>query len=161
MFFGFYEHSLDDKFRVVLPLGLRRSLSDDQIRQGFVLVAGNRTRYLVMLPVWEWPEYEKKLQETYDVTEEEVQDYLIELYASATFVELDKQYRFAIPAPSREIAGIQRDVCFVGMGKQILIYAKERWEEWQKSRREHMIPPARGKRVPPAGGFPWPPPGHA
>ncbi len=158
MFFGLYEHSLDDKNRVVLPLGLRRSLSEDQIRQGFVLLAGTRNRYLVMLPMREWASYERLLQETYDATEEEVQDYLIELYASANFVELDKQYRFAIPESSRQAAGIQRELCFVGMGTQILIFSKERWEEWQESRREHMAPPTRGRRAPPGPAVPRPTP---
>lgn len=148
MFFGCYEHSLDGKNRVVLPLGLRRPLSDDQIRRGFVLATGPRKRYLMLFPLDEWPRYEKELRESFDMNEEEAEDYLIQIYASGNFVEVDKQYRFAIPEASRKAVGIQRDVCFVGMGDRVLVWAKERYDEWRESQRDRMVPPGQKKRSP-------------
>jgi DNA-binding transcriptional regulator/RsmH inhibitor MraZ len=65
-------------------------------------------------------------------------------------VELDKQYRFAIPDASRELAGIQKDVCLVGREERVQIYARDRWEDRQKARTERMKPPTGAKRGRPA-----------
>ena len=143
MFFGLFEHSLDDKNRVVLPLGLRKGLSDETLSKGFVLAAGMRNQYLVLLPTGEWEAYQKALEAKYDTDEQEVDDYLTDLFSSAVFADLDKQYRFTIPDSSRKVAGIGRDVCFVGRGRKVYIYARERWEERQRTRTDFMAPPPR------------------
>jgi len=141
MFLGKYEHSLDDKNRVVLPLGLRKELSPEKLQEGFVLVAGTRNKFLELHPMDEWTRHEKALEERYAPGDEVAEDYLIDLHSSVVNVELDKQFRFLIPDANKHVARIVRDVYFIGMGKKILIYGKEQWDERQKERTEVMAPP--------------------
>lgn len=128
-FFGFHEHALDDKNRLVLPLALRKKLPDEVLDQGFVLVAGTRNEFLVLYPMYEWDRVAEALNAKYDASDLTGQEYLTSLYSSARHVELDKQYRFVMPDASRRRADIHRDVCMVGKGNMVLVYAKERWEK--------------------------------
>jgi MraZ protein len=132
-FFGFHEHSLDDKNRLVLPLALRKKLPDELLQQGFVLVAGTRNEFLVLYPMYEWDRVAEALNAKYDASDLVGQEYLTSLYASAHHVELDKQYRFVMPDASRRRAGIERDVCMVGRGNTVFVYAKERWEKREEA----------------------------
>ena len=141
MFLGSFEHSLDEKSRVVFPLGFRKNLSEEKLKAGFVLEAGTKNKFIELLPTEEWLRQEEKLEERYAQGDEKAEEYLIDLHSSAVNVELDKQYRFLLPEASRKVAGIVRDVVFIGMGRKIVIYAKERWEERQRKRKESMTPP--------------------
>jgi MraZ protein len=152
-FLGKFEHGLDDKNRVVLPQGFRKQLTPGELAEGFVLVAGRHNQYLELLPMQEWARLEKKLEEAYPFGDAAAEDYSMDLHASVVNVELDKQFRFLIPDSSRDLAGIEREVCFIGMGKKVVIWARERWEKRQRDRRESMAPPPvmRGERSPSSG----------
>jgi MraZ protein len=157
MFLGYFEHSLDDKNRLVLPLGLRKGLSEETLDKGFVLIAGTRNKYLVLLPMDEWLQYERELEAKYDSSDEAADDYLTDMYSSAVFAPLDKQYRFTVVDASRKLVGIKKEVCLIGRGRKVLIYAKERWEERQGTRKGDSMappPPSWGSR---AGRPPWGP----
>ena len=143
MFLGISEHSLDEKNRVVMPLVFRKDISEQRLKEGFVLAAGSENRYLELHFMEDWRSHVQKMEDRYAPDDVLGQEYLRDLHSSAVEVELDKQYRFLIPEARREEAGIQRDVCFVGMQKRIEIWAKDRWEERQKERKGKMrIPPA-------------------
>jgi MraZ protein len=145
MFLGRYEHSLDEKNRVVLPLGLRKDLSPETLARGFVLVAGTRLQFLELHPMAEWEKHEQTLDSSCPTTLPGAEDYLIDVHWTVVNVELDKQFRFILPDSSKDLAGIVRDVYFIGMGKKIILYGKERWEERQKERKDFMVPPVLSK----------------
>jgi MraZ protein len=126
---------------VVLPLGLRKGLSEEKLQEGFVLVAGTRNKFLELHPMSEWIRREALLEESFGPGDEVAEEFLIDLHASVVNVDLDKQYRFLIGDPSKELAGIKRDVLFIGMGKKIIIFSKERWAARQEERKEKMAPP--------------------
>ena len=143
MFLGTSEHSLDDKNRVVLPLGFRRDISDDKLREGFVLAAGSENKCLELHFREDWRAYIQKMEARYTPDDMDGQEFLRDLHSSAVEVQLDKQYRFLIPDGRKEEAGIVRDVFFVGMNKKIEIWSKDRWQERQKARKGLMrVPPA-------------------
>lgn len=147
-FRGRSDHSLDDKNRVVLPLGLRKEFSEEKLKEGFVLVAGIRNQCLELHPLAEWVEHEKRLEEMYPPNDEAGQDYLTDLYSTIYTFELDKQYRFLIPDGSRDLAGIHKEVCLIGRGTKVLIYSRERWEARAQGRGENaMVPPPTGRQV--------------
>src|SRR5512139_4013288 len=108
MFLGRYEHSLDEKNRVVLPLGLRKDLSPEALARGFVLVAGTRQRFLELHPMEEGEKHEQMLHSTYAPTDPEAEDFLIDLHWTVVNVELDKQFRFILPDSSKDLSGIVR-----------------------------------------------------
>jgi MraZ protein len=145
MFLGTSEHSLDEKNRVVLPLVFRKDISDEELKNGFVLAAGSESRYLELHFREDWRSHVQAMEDRYAPDDDLGQEYLRDLHSSAVEVELDKQYRFLIPDARREEAGIHRDVYFVGMNKRIEIWAKDRWEERQKDRKGRMRVPAASK----------------
>jgi MraZ protein len=152
MFLGEYEHSLDDKNRVVLPSGLRKDISEEKLAKGFILARGSMSRCLDLHPKTEWMRLLKHL-ESYPYENEEAQEYLRDLFSSAEEVQLDKQFRFLIPDARRIEAGIEKDVYFVGVMKKIEIWPKQLWETRREERRGKFKPPGgvSGRASPPDG----------
>ena len=130
MFLGKYEHSLDDKNRVVLPAALRKDLSDQKLQKGFVLAAGTQNKFLELHTKGEWSLHSKTLDDKHPVGELKEEQELHGIYSNVYEMPLDRQYRLLIPEEIKKLVGIQRDVYFIGMTKKIVIYAKEAWEAY-------------------------------
>ena len=54
------------------------------------------------------------------------------LLGNASFIELDDQGRFVVPAHLREYSEIDKEAVFLGLNKYVEIWSKEKWEEYQK-----------------------------
>jgi len=61
--------------------------------------------------------------------------------ASATPVDLDKQYRFVVPDARKKEIGIGKEVVFIGMRDKIEIWAGEAWDVYRASREGKQEPP--------------------
>jgi len=144
MFLGKFEHSLDDKNRVVLPLAYRRDMSEEKLQEGFVIFAGSDEQYLELHTKEKWLLHSEELKKAYAAQGKAGEQDLIDLYSNAYEVQLDKQYRFIVPDSSMELAGIKRDVVFVGMTEKAVIYSRERWEVREKGRRKARSAQAKG-----------------
>jgi MraZ protein len=133
MFLGKYEHSLDDKNRVVLPAALRKDLSDQELQDvGLVLATGTDNEFLELHTKEEWSLHSKMLDDKYPVGKLEVEQALHGIHSNVYEIQLDRQYRFLIPEEIKKLVGIQRDVSFIGVTKKIVIYARERWNAYQE-----------------------------
>jgi len=143
VFAGNYDLSLDDKGRVVLPLGLRKCIKENReetLAKGFMLAPGDGNRYLDLYPTEEFEAHVQALAARYLPEDVAGQNYLRRLTSSATPIELDRQFRFILPEKSRRTAGIEHDVYFVGAKHKIEIWPKERWEKWQVEHEEMSVP---------------------
>lgn len=133
MFLGEYEHSLDDKFRVVLPSAIRRLMGDSQVEKGFVLVPNDASE---CLELHTWEAFERRideLEQTHDLHRSESSREFMRKYAGrATRVQCDSQGRILVPESSRRTVGIERDVVFVGLVRFLEVWAKESWESREK-----------------------------
>jgi MraZ protein len=159
MFLGEYEHSLDEKNRVVLPSNHRKEISEEKLAKGFVLARGSMSQCLDLHPKGEWLRLVRHLEGLYPYEDEEAQEYLRDLFSSAEEVQLDKQFRFVIPDARRLEVGIEKDVFFVGNSRKIEIWPKERWEARRGERRGKFRPPGPvGSRRAPFSGAAAPPP---
>jgi MraZ protein len=144
VFAGNYELSLDDKNRVVLPLGLRKCIKqnrEETLAKGFMLAPGDGNERLELFPTDEFEQHVRTLRARYLPEDIAGQNYLRRLTASATPIELDRQHRFIIPEKQTRAAGIDRDVYFVGATTKIEIWPTPRWEAWQ-AEHENMTVPA-------------------
>jgi MraZ protein len=142
MFLGEYEHSLDDKNRVVLPASHRKEISEEKLTKGFVISRGKLSQCLDLHPKGEWVRLVRHLESRYPYEDEDAQEYLRDLFSSAEEVQLDKQFRFVVPEARRVEAGIEKDVYFVGNSRKIEIWPKERWEARRRERLGKFRPPA-------------------
>ncbi|MCU0269940.1 MAG: division/cell wall cluster transcriptional repressor MraZ [Acidimicrobiales bacterium] len=120
MFVGTFEHSLDEKGRVVLPATFRHHLAD----RGYV------TQYENCLGVWTaegFADVAKRL--TDKVREGATTHNAVRAFAAnAVEVRPDSQGRILLPQRLREFAGLERDVVVIGAIDRIEIWAAERWE---------------------------------
>lgn len=119
MFLGTYEHSLDDKGRVVLPSMFRSALAEGGVLAKLDDCVG----------LWTPEEFEKVaslLQEK--VREGQVsQDALRVFAADAALVRPDSQGRISVPARLREHSGLDRELVINGRLDRIEIWSTERW----------------------------------
>lgn len=121
MFTGSYEHSVDNKGRIIIPSKFREELGEN-----FIITLGV-DGCLFLYPMNKWEEFVLKLKElqTSKLESRQLQRYFL---AYASEVEFDKQGRVIIPANLREKAEIQKNVILVGMIGKIEIWDKEKWD---------------------------------
>ncbi len=126
MFMGEYNHSLDAKGRLIIPVKFRESLGEKFV------VTRSLDACLCIYDMEAWEAFAKKLTELpYNAKE---QRELVRFFLSgAAEVELDKQGRILVPNNLRAAAGIEKDVVLVGVGGRIEIWSSKAWEETQTS----------------------------
>ncbi|MEJ5254497.1 MAG: division/cell wall cluster transcriptional repressor MraZ [Acidimicrobiales bacterium] len=121
MFVGTFEHSLDDKGRIVLPSTFRSHLAD----KGFLSQLDG------CLGLWT----EAGFQEVSSRLKEKIreglapQEALRAFAANAHEVRPDSQGRITIPQRLRDFAGLGRDAVVIGAIDRIEIWDSARWVE--------------------------------
>jgi MraZ protein len=126
---GEYQHSLDEKSRLIIPARFR-----DDLGEKFVLTRG-LDRSLFLYPLQEWKAIEEKMK-TLSTTQADARAFVRLFFSGAVECEPDKQGRISIPPHLREHAGIQRDLYILGVSTRIEIWAREVWEEYAKKAEE-------------------------
>jgi MraZ protein len=129
LFMGEYQHSLDEKSRLIIPARFR-----DDLGEKFVLTRG-LDRSLFLYPLSEWKTIEEKMK-TLSTTQADARAFVRLFFSGAVECEPDKQGRISIPPHLREHAGIQRDLYILGVSTRIEIWAREVWEEYAKKAEE-------------------------
>jgi MraZ protein len=125
MFRGNFEHTIDAKGRVSLPVRYREILSTQFDGR---LVITHFDSCLLAFPYQEWLAFEDKLSSV-SAVDEQVQLFKRYFIAGAYECSLDKLGRILIPPNLRKHAALEREVVFVGSVKQIEIWSKDRWEK--------------------------------
>lgn len=122
-FFGRYEHSLDEKGRLILPAKFRPHFEHG----GFI------SQYLDgCLALWTAEEFDKQMQQMESNQGMSRNDRnLARLWASGTQeVEVDKRSgRMAIPQYLRTSAGLERDVLVNGAINRVELWNPAVWED--------------------------------
>jgi MraZ protein len=132
VFQGEYEHSVDDKGRVIVPNKFRSSLGER-----FYMTKGKSGC------IWIHTESDyKALSETLS-KQRQLDEHTIRLQRFFTSSEssVDGQGRVAIPAKLRDWAriGEQGDVVFVGTGSRIEIWSRDAWDRYNDELSDDMI----------------------
>ena len=121
-FFGRYEHSLDSKGRVILPVRFRGDLGIT------TLVTKYSDRCLAL---WTDDEFEKKLAEM-ELLQQVGRDErnMARVWAQgAAEVEIDRQGRMAIPVFLRDYARLDGEVLINGAINRVELWNPSVWEE--------------------------------
>lgn len=121
MYIGEYAHTVDSKGRLILPSKLREALGEE-----FVVTKGV-DGCLFVYDKTEWTHFEEQLN-ALSITNRESRKALRFFLSGASFIEVDKQGRFLLPAPLREYAALEKEVVLVGCGRNVEIWNKDRWE---------------------------------
>ena len=126
MLIGEYEHSLDVKGRLIMPVKLRNDIGDK-----FIITKG-LDGCLFVFSIDEWANFETKLKEL-PLTNRNARDFVRFFLSGATDCEIDKQGRFLIACNLREYANISKEVIVIGVGTRIEIWDKEKWNKYNSS----------------------------
>lgn len=121
MFMGQYEHSIDAKGRIIIPVKYREDLGE------LFVVTRGLDGCLFLYPQNEWQSFVQKLQQL--PSSQSTRKIQRQFLSKAMEVTLDKQGRILIPALLRETASLEKDVVFVGMMNRVEIWDKGRLEE--------------------------------
>jgi MraZ protein len=121
VFVGMFEHSLDDKGRVVLPSAFRPHLAE----KGFL------SQFDACLGLWTEDGFGAVARR---ITEkiragQAPQEAMRAFAANAHEVRPDSQGRITIPQRLRDFADLDRDVVVIGAIDRIEIWNAERWSE--------------------------------
>lgn len=126
MLIGEYEHSLDDKGRVIMPAKLRIDIGER-----FIITKG-LDGCLFVFSQAEWSNFETKLKEL-PLTNKNARDFVRFFLSGATECEIDKQGRFLIVNNLREYANITKEVVIIGVGTRIEIWNKSKWKDYNNN----------------------------
>lgn len=132
MFRGCFEHSIDDKGRVSIPVSFRKvllGLQDERIVVTKFLL--NSFRCLDIYPHAEWEILEQELlnKPRFDETFAKLEAFYL---STAQECSVDKQGRILLPPMLREYASLQKDVVFASALKKFRIWDKAIWERFNQ-----------------------------
>lgn len=127
MFRGINGINIDAKGRIVMPTRYRERLLKDN-QHSVVLTIDTEERCLLLYPLLEWEEIERKLASlpSFNAAARRIQRLLI---GHATDVELDSQGRILMPPLLRDYAGLDKHAVLVGQGKKFEIWDEAHWEK--------------------------------
>ena len=123
MFIGEYEHSVDAKGRVIMPVKLR-----EDIGEKFIVTKG-LDGCLFAYSISEWTNFEEKLK-TLPLTNKNARDFVRFFLSGAVECEIDKQGRFLIPGNLRTYATLEKEIIIIGVGTRIEIWNREEWKKY-------------------------------
>jgi MraZ protein len=121
-FFGRFEHSLDDKGRLILPAKFRGPFE----RGGYLSEYQDGC-----LSLWTPEEFELQMETMLEKASAGRSDRnLARVWASTSHeLEIDKQGRMAIPQRLREYAGLAGEVLVLGAIDRVELWNREAWDQ--------------------------------
>lgn len=132
MLLGQVNNKLDDKSRLSFPFRFRKELGNNLIitqnMEGSLLVVGAKRFKMLLSGTENKPFILKEVRE--------VQRFL---FGAAVEVDLDEKGRFILPEHLKIYSGIETEAVFVGVYNRVEIWAKDRWEEYNKTHLEKNI----------------------
>ena len=125
MLIGEFEHSLDEKGRLIMPSKLREDMGDK-----FVITKG-LDGCLFGFSQTEWANFEAKLK-TLPLTQKNARNFVRFFLSGAMECEINKQGRFLIAGNLREAANLEKEVVIIGVGTRIELWNKEKWQKYNE-----------------------------
>ena len=130
MLIGEYQHTIDTKKRLAVPVKLRKDLG-----QGSVLTRG-LDNCLALYPLKEWQKMTDKLGQL-PTGQIDARGFNRIILAGAMAVEFDKLGRILIPDYLKKYAFLKKNVVIVGVYNRLEIWDGAKWETYkQKTEKE-------------------------
>ena len=124
MFLGEYQHTIDEKGRMAVPVKFRYDVS------GGAVVTRGIDKCLFLLPKAEWEKLAEKIAHL-PLSQANSRAFSRLMLAGAMNVELDKQGRVVLPDYLREYAGMKKNVVVAGLYNRIEIWDAASWGKYK------------------------------
>jgi len=127
VFYGTFHHTIDAKGRTSLPAKFREALAAAGEGKVFLIQAPG-LKALRALPQSEWKKLEERVLQAspFDLR---VQRNILRFVSSAQDLDVDEHGRVLVPSPLRGYAGLQKDVVWTGMGRDMCLWDRETYEQ--------------------------------
>ena len=139
MFSGRFDHAIDEKARVSIPVRFREVLQGEGHETLFITNhIFERERCLALYPLRAWDELAARIREKarFDRNVQLFQTFYI---GGAHEVELDRQGRILVPPKLREFARLERDVTFSAQIDHFQLWDKIALERILQAAEESLI----------------------
>ncbi|OPA78457.1 cell division/cell wall cluster transcriptional repressor MraZ [Paenibacillus selenitireducens] len=123
MFMGEYQHTIDEKGRMIIPSKFR-----DALGSNFVVTRG-LDQCLFVYPRTEWEVLEQKLK-ALPLMKSDARAFTRFFFSGATECELDKQGRVNIPNNLLQYSKLDKDCVVLGVSNRVEIWSKDIWENY-------------------------------
>lgn len=120
---GEFQHSIDDKGRIIIPVKFRELLG-----ASFVATRGLDSCIFVY-PMEEWGIMEQKLK-SLSLMKSDARAFSRFFFSGATECVWDKQGRVNLPVNLRQYAKLDKDCVILGVSNRVEIWNKELWEQY-------------------------------
>src|SRR3989344_1432283 len=124
MFIGEYQHTIDEKGRLAIPVKFRASLA-----KGAVVTRG-LDNCLFLYPNKDWQELAVKLSKL-PISTANNRAFSRLMLAGAMDVSLDKQGRIILPDYLRKYASVKKKVVVAGLYNRLEIWDEEVWQKYK------------------------------
>ncbi|MEM7010684.1 MAG: hypothetical protein AAF585_04290 [Verrucomicrobiota bacterium] len=132
IFAGNFRHSLDEKKRVTIPARWR---SADENGEFFAMLAGYGDDLVIILaPGFEMERVRKEIQENDEMSPQEKNEMMDEVFGNAFPAPVDKQGRIVIREEFCDALQLQGEVVLVGVGARIKVHSAKAWDATQKAK---------------------------
>ncbi|BBB93270.1 MAG TPA: division/cell wall cluster transcriptional repressor MraZ [Methylomusa anaerophila] len=125
MFMGEYQHTIDNKGRLILPAKFR-----DELGEVFIATKG-LDNCLFVYTKNEWAILEEKLKKL-PLAKPEARAFVRFFFSGAAELECDKQGRVLLPNNLREYATLEKDVVVIGVSNRIEIWDETVWDKYNE-----------------------------
>lgn len=136
---GFYHYTLDPKNRLAIPAKFRTIFT---LKGAFILSQGMEG-CLTLHTFESWNSISKKLDNLPLNNKKDQRGFKRILFASASLIRVDGEGRILLPQNLVEYAQMYKEVIMIGMGQQLEIWAKERWDRYFKGHKNSFTQHAR------------------
>ena len=126
MFLGEYQHSIDEKGRMAIPIKFRKLLE-----KGAVVTRGLDS-CLFLYPRKEWEVLAEKIA-ALPISQADSRAFSRHMLSGAMEVEIDKQGRAVLPDYLRKFAGISKKTVVAGLYNRVEIWDADKWESYKHS----------------------------
>lgn len=126
MFIGEYQHALDDKGRLAIPVKFRADL-----RSGAVVTRG-LDNCLFLYTKKAWQELAERLAKL-PMARANTRAFARLMLAGAMDVDIDSQGRMLLPDYLRDYAGLKRQVVVAGLYNRLELWDERKWQSYNRS----------------------------
>ena len=125
MLIGQYEHTIDNKKRLALPVKFRGELGTK------VIITKGIENCLVVYTEKEWETFSQKLANL-PISQMEARSFTRNILAGAMEVTLDKLGRILVPDYLKTYADLKKNVIICGLSTRLEIWDAEKWDAYKK-----------------------------
>lgn len=125
-FCGEYQHSVDAKGRMIVPLKFREILGAN------FMVTRGLDGCLSVYPMEAWEGFTQKLK-SLPISNPNARQFVRFFMSGAVECELDKQGRILLPQTLRTYGEITKEVVVTGVGERVEIWDAAKWEQYNST----------------------------